>query len=307
MYNQTMNPTQQTTSTKRQDHHLISPTAKLVAHLRAETDIPYSKQIDELCEAGKTTEGLFGKREALVWMSAMLESRYKSLSALLKREMKEKGITQVLELACGIQPRGLLESSDPAVTYIETDLPEMAKEKIALVNELEPTALERQNYSILPLNILDKEQLDQVAAKFGQGKIAIINEGLLPYLSKEEKAIAAGNIHSVLKERGGVWITPDVSNRERMRKLIEMFPGAGEATQKISMATGRNMKENGIGDLEATRKFYSDLGFNTTEYIQGNFVSKLVSMDSINDPKIRSELEAVMAESNLWVFEVKKD
>ena len=300
-----MNPTQQTTSTNRQDHHLISPTAKLVAHLRAETDIPYSKQIDELCEAGKTTEELFGKREALVWMSAMLESRYKSLSTLLKREMLEKGINNVLELACGIQPRGLLESADPAVTYIETDLPEMASEKNVLVNELEPKALERKNYSILPLNILDGEQLNQVVSKFGEGKIAIINEGLLPYLSREEKIIAAENIHKVLSERGGVWITPDVSNRERMRKMIEMFPGAGEAMQKISTSTGRNMKENSVGDLEDTRKFYRDLGFNITEYIQGTFVPKIMSLDSITDPEVRDAVMAVLAESNLWVFEVK--
>lgn len=77
---------------EREDHHLISPTAKLVAHLRAGTDIPYSKEIDEICEAGKTTEELFGKKEVLGWMSAMLELRYKSLSELLKREMTERGI-----------------------------------------------------------------------------------------------------------------------------------------------------------------------------------------------------------------------
>ena len=68
---------------QRKDHHLISPTAKLVAHLRAESDIPFSVQIDQLTEAGKTTKELFGDDESLGWMASMLEMRYKSLSMLL--------------------------------------------------------------------------------------------------------------------------------------------------------------------------------------------------------------------------------
>ncbi len=43
-------------------HNLISPTAKLVVHLRAGSDIPYSKAIDEFFEAEKVVEENFWKR-----------------------------------------------------------------------------------------------------------------------------------------------------------------------------------------------------------------------------------------------------
>ncbi len=290
---------------KREDHHLISPTAKLVAHLRAETDIPYSKEIDQLCEAGKTTEELFGKREALSWMSAMLELRYKSLSELLKREMAEKGIKQVLELACGVQPRGLLESSNPDITYIETDLPDMAMEKKSLVQDLEPGALERENYSIAELNVLDLKQFNQVVSKFDSGSVAIINEGLLPYLSIDEKHTLAENIHNILSEKGGVWITPDISNSARMRVMISAFPGAEEAVGRLNSAVGRNIRENSIGDKETTLKFYRDLGFKITEYTQREFVPHIGSLDLVVDDEARATAESVLSESGIWVLEVE--
>ncbi len=300
-----MNPETNSPKEKREDHDLISPTAKLVAHLRADTDIPYSKEIDEICEAGKTTEELFGKKETLGWMSAMLELRYKSLSRLLEKEMAERGITQVLELACGIQPRGLIATSSPEITYVESDLPEMAQEKRNLVSELDPKALERDNYRIESLNILDQSDVERVIIAFDSGPIAIINEGLLPYLSVEEKGIVTSNIHRVLTTKGGVWITPDISNSSRMREIIQLFPGSEEAVKQISHVTGRDLRSNNIGDKETTLKFYSDAGFNISEYTQKSFVPNLNSLDAINDPSIRESVDSALDESNIWVLEVK--
>lgn len=293
------------TPEKREDHHLISPTAKLVAHLRADTDIPYSKEIDRICDAGPVTEALFGKRESLAWMSAMLELRYKSLSGLLSREMSEKGIKQVLELACGIQPRGLITSVDPSLTYIETDLSDMADEKKRLVTELDPEALNRANYKIESLNVLDEEGVLKIVSELGEGPVAIIHEGLLPYLSVEEKRIAAENIYKVLKEKGGVWITPDISNSGRMRQVIELFPDSADAVEKISTATGRQLRNNNIGDKEATLNFYRDIGFEITEYSQKDFVPNIGSLNDIQDEGVRSSVESLLGESNIWVLEVK--
>lgn len=289
----------------REDHHLISSTAKLVAHLRAGTDIPYSKEIDKICGAEATTEALFGKRESLVWMSAMLELRYKSLSELLSREMSKKGIKQVLELACGIQPRGLIFSSNPDVTYIETDLVDMANEKKRLVAGLDPEALNRANYKIEPLNVLDEESVLRTISEFDDGSIAILHEGLLPYLSVDEKHIAATHIHTALKEKGGVWITPDISNSNRMRQIIGLFPDSLEAIEKISTATGRQLRDNNIGDRETTLQFYRDIGFNITEYSQKEFVPNIGSMKDIGDESLRMSVNSILDESNIWVLEVK--
>lgn len=211
-----------------------------------------------------------------------------------------------MELACGIQPRGLIATSDPEVTYLETDLPEMISEKRASVGDLDPKALQRANYHIEPLNILDEEGVAAVLSKFNEGPVAIINEGLLPYLSIEEKRLAASNIHRVLTEKGGVWITPDISNSGRMKKIIELFPGAKEAVEKISSATGRNLKDNNIGDKEATLKFYSDAGFNITEFSQKSLVPDLVSLRDIDDATVRESVDSVLDESNIWVLEAKQ-
>lgn len=291
----------------REDHHLISPTAKLVAHLRAKTDIPYSAQIDELCEAGKTTEELFGDDETLSWLAAMLELRYKSLTELLHREMKEKGIKQVLELACGVLPRGLIESEDPSVQYVETDLADMADEKLELVRKIEPKALERPNYSVHSLNVLDTEQLAEIMPIFGDGKIAIINEGLLPYLSHEEKAEVAKSVHAILKEKGGVWITPDLSSSNRMKKIITSFPGVEKVIEKLARAVGRDIRANSFGNKEISIEFYRSLGFKVSEFAQGELVENLVLMDNLKDQEKKGLIQAFLDDSLVWVLEVDEE
>jgi O-methyltransferase involved in polyketide biosynthesis len=292
-------------SKARGDHHLVSPTAKLVAHLRAGTDIPYSADIDRICEAGKTTEELFGTRESLIWMSALLELRYKSLSELLKREMSKRNIRQVLELACGIQPRGLIMSEDPNIVYVETDLPDMAEEKRRLIPQLSPDALKRSNYHIEPLNVLNGQDIDRVIPLLGNEAVAVINEGLLPYLSPEEKRIAAQNILAIIERNGGVWITPDISNSGRLRSMVNLFPGVAEVLSKISKATARNLASHQVGvDKESAIQFYTELGFRVTEYKQKELVPEIHSLAEINDEDVRNKVDSILLnDSNIWVLE----
>jgi len=198
-------------------------------------------------------------------------------------------------------------SADKGVTYIETDLDEMANEKKSLVAELDKEALNRENYRIVSLNILDQEKVSEVVGLFKDGPVAIIHEGLLPYLSPEEKAVAAKNIHAILSRKGGVWITPDLSNSGRMRKIIELFPGAAEAVAKISTATNRDMKGNSIGDKEAVLQFYAHAGFNMTEYPQRQFVPILKSLDLIPEQELRESVDDAISVSGIWVLEVSKE
>ena len=48
-------------------------------------------------------------------------------------------------------------------------------------------------------------------------RVAVVNEGLLMYLTRNEKTIVAENIHTFLARRGGIWITPDVATKTYQR------------------------------------------------------------------------------------------
>ena len=92
------------------------------------------------------TNGDFSHLEA---RRAYLELRFLSLNACIAR----MGATQVLDLATGVAPRGLILSEDPSVLVIETDLPEMIAEKQAIVASLLPFAA-RPDYRLCAANAL---------------------------------------------------------------------------------------------------------------------------------------------------------
>ena len=104
----------------------ISPTAKYVAHLRAMTDIPYSKEIASVCDVKETFLNIAGEQSAqLAWSSPLVEARLKSTNALLDNY----NMKNIFELASGLSPRGLMITEDPRICFIESDLPGLMQEK----------------------------------------------------------------------------------------------------------------------------------------------------------------------------------
>src|SRR5260221_12457093 len=104
-------------------HARISPTAKLAAFLRAESGIPYCRQIAEMCDAEEVSRtfnaGFIANHRAYI------ELRFKSLNAFIHR----LGFRKVLEFAGGVAPRRLILSEDPSMLIVEPNLPELPDEK----------------------------------------------------------------------------------------------------------------------------------------------------------------------------------
>lgn len=285
------------------DYSLISPTAKVTAHLRAETGIPYSKEIDILCDCKKATDKVFNN-EDMGWKAPKIELRYKALSKVLENEIAIKGISQVLELAAGILPRGMIMSANPHILYIETDLLDVVEEKKKLVADIDAEILKRGNYLVTSLNGVDTEEFNIVTTKFRKDKVAVINEGLLAYLSVSEKEILARNIHSFLLEYGGVWITPDLSNAKNLEKIEALFPNASVTNKMLSDAVGRDMRTNSIpGGKESAIEFYKNIGFSITEYKVGDLNITITSLSKITDIEKRQRLQEVLNDSCVWALE----
>lgn len=291
-------------------HSSISPTAKLTAYMRAETNIAYSQEIARICDAQKVSEDLFGlSGDDREWHPSLFELRYKSLSACLKKEMNERGISQVLELGAGVLPRGMVMSKNSEITYVETDLHDIIEEKRNIIKEIDLSILARDNYFLRELNVVSQDDFTAVKKVFAGGKLAVINEGLLTYLSPDEKATVVKNIHALLNELGGVWITPDLSNSDRMKKIIEIYPGAaGFMNKNLGRVVGRNLRNNSVSKgsgKAAAVKFYEDLGFSSTEYKAMGFVDSLDALDKIEDLSKRKKLFAALNTSCVWVLEAK--
>lgn len=117
-----------------------------------------------------------------------LLTRHRAIDTRLERTIEQEGITQVIEVACGLSPRGwrFAKRYGDRLTYIEADLPDMAERK--------RTALERmgsvsEHHRVKALDALaddGQQSLRAVAGELESGQgLAIITEGLLGYLPRD--------------------------------------------------------------------------------------------------------------------------
>lgn len=117
-------------------------------------------------------------------LEAFLLARHKLIDLLLEQAIAEGRVSQVIEVAAGLSPRGwrFKQKHRGKLRYIECDLPGMAARKRHLI---EQAGLMSQGHEVLPLNALADTgplSLSNLAEGLDatQGT-AIITEGLLNY------------------------------------------------------------------------------------------------------------------------------
>ena len=241
-------------------HDLISPTALLVAYMRAETDIPYTSEIAHLTGAREAARELLGEDldTFVEYRGGYTELRYKALDAAVARVQPGS----VLELAAGLSPRGLAST----LPYLETDLPEMIGAKAQLIQSLG----RRLGHSLAPLNALGPE-LRELAGRLDRP--AIIHEGLLLYFGEEERRQLAANVTAVLRAvPGSVWITTDIYLRERYTALVYAHPRVTGAVERLRQHTGRSLVENVFVDEGQATAFFAGFGLSVERISQRELV-----------------------------------
>jgi len=91
---------------------------------------------------------------------------------------------QILELACGLSPRGhRFTQQHPRITYIETDLPGMVARKAPLLADLDSL---NERHHVVACNILDRDTPDSLENVIAREcsptrPLVVITEGLVNY------------------------------------------------------------------------------------------------------------------------------
>jgi O-methyltransferase involved in polyketide biosynthesis len=271
----------------------ISPTAWGVAWCRTFTDIPFSKEIFEQLKKRHKASGMDSSTVALpASLIPMFEGRYK----LVNRLLAQTNIKNVIELAAGFSQRGLELTKDLEVAYVELDLPQIIQEKKEIIEAILKNST-RPNLNLIAGNALSKEDLKNAMDVFKPGeKIAIINEGLLRYLTHEEKAVVASNVFSILKERGGVWITPDIPIKSAFERISSMSDEMGKRSRDVEKMTGINKETNYFKDENVARNFFEDKGFIVEKHPFLEVFDELSSPKNLSLPaeSVRALLEPFM-------------
>lgn len=112
-------------------------------------------------------------------MRSTLKQRHQMLDEQLEALIAEHPDLQVLEIACGLSPRGWwFRQKYPNISFRELDLPDMAAVKHAALQQFEPNAPK-----VFAVDLFQPE-LAQVFAEFDPKRpLVIVSEGLINYFS----------------------------------------------------------------------------------------------------------------------------
>lgn len=233
------------------DFESVSKTAIVTSYPRIFTDIPYEKEIYEWLKSNCKDDDIKLNK----MLAPEIEARYK----LTNKILDELNIDQVVEIASGYSSRGI-NYAKKGYEYIEMDLDKVVKNKIKLLKEITNIP---ENLHIIAGNALDYDQLSRCEEFLDKEKeVAIINEGLLRYLTFAEKEIVARNIYNILKKYNGVWITCDVTPKKFIEKQNSCLTNFNKNLSQIS---SRNDLQDRFSNIEHIKSFMMNIGFKNIE------------------------------------------
>lgn len=127
-------------------------------------------------------------------ISVLVEARYKAINKAIQDLQFD--VTQIVELASGLLPRGITMSENQNITFVESDLPVMISQKQQIAKSL---IGERQNLYFESIDATAQpSQFPLDVAYLNQDKpLVILCEGLLAYLTISEKQKVFANVREV--------------------------------------------------------------------------------------------------------------
>jgi O-methyltransferase involved in polyketide biosynthesis len=120
-------------------------------------------------------------------LEGLLLARHRIIDSLLE-DLIEGGVSQVVEAACGMSPRGwrFSERYGERLTYVEADLPAMARRKREALAQMGSLG---EHHRVVELDVLrdgGPGSLESLAEELDPAKgLAIVTEGLLTYFDDE--------------------------------------------------------------------------------------------------------------------------
>lgn len=252
---------------QEKDYSSISPSAKSLLLAKAYTNIPFAKETAALMDHSEVFGMSFDEADFWFWMRVMhFELRYWSIDQLLA----QTDARNILELSSGFSFRGIARcNQDAGLHYIDTDLPELVATKQQMMAQLQLGKDLKGRFELLPLNAMDDAAFDQVAQRFGEGPLSIVNEGLLMYLNLEEKTRLCRTIHQILKQRGGCWITADVY----VKWTKQMGAELPQSDSEKAFFAQHHIDENKFDSYAAAQAFFEAQGFEVVKEAVPDYAS----------------------------------
>jgi O-methyltransferase involved in polyketide biosynthesis len=170
----------------------VSPTAHYTGYVWArnglsdpELETVEGRVLFETLRLPMTVSAILGRGT----LEGYLLARHRAIDAVLERAIDEGRVSQVMEVAAGLSPRGLrfTRRYGDRLTYVEADLPEMVDRKRAALERIGPSSEHHRVEEVDALRDGGPGSLAELADRLDAGAgLAIITEGLLGYLEKDD-------------------------------------------------------------------------------------------------------------------------
>jgi O-methyltransferase involved in polyketide biosynthesis len=195
-----------------------------------------------------------------VSLDAMMLARHKGIDAMLMRDIDAGKVTQVIELAAGLSPRGwrFTQKYGDRIHYVETDLPRMVELKERL---LKKAKLHGQRHRVVTVDILAQSGPNSLGAIADtldrKAGLAIVSEGLFSYLDPDSARAAWTRIAQTLRSFDyGVYFSDMYLRPHRAGFGLSLFRAAIQRTVRGRMHTH-------FDSIEEAMRTLRELGFAT--------------------------------------------
>jgi O-methyltransferase involved in polyketide biosynthesis len=192
-------------------------------------------------------------------LETSLLQRHLIIDHLLEKAILESGVGQVLELACGLSPRGFRfmdRHGGNNFIYVETDLPSMARKKESMLRQ---ARLLRDNHHVVACNILSDNggmSLGAVASQYLNPDVptAVITEGIINYFDRPTLEPVWVRIAELLRRlAGGVYLSSNMPNLRghRFHPMVRLW------NQIVAVVAKGKMHMHFYSDRDAEDAFKS--------------------------------------------------
>ncbi|EON94033.1 O-methyltransferase [Marinobacter lipolyticus SM19] len=216
-----------------------------------------------------------------------LLQRHLIIDHLIDQAIQEDDVDQVLEIACGMSPRGIrLREKHPGIKMVEADLPDMAARKAA---RLLAAGHLGEQHQVTPIDILadsGENTLEAVVARtFNNTKpIVVVTEGLTSYFSLEVITEFWKRLAKILADRpGSVYLSESylMPKQPLLRSSLKTLGGLlGTMT--------RSQVSFHFDDDQQARNHFQASGFPSVRvYNPSEFYGLLPIPESRHDPMVR--------------------
>ena len=225
------------------------------------------------------------QKQIFLVASIMIEMRFEATEEYFRRS----GFRQLMDLPCGYTSRGLRLAGKGGVKYYGCDIPAVIDEFLPAVKKF----LTPEDLNFIHYSSVDATNYDSLrnALKGAEGELLITTEGMLMYFTQSELEEVFTNIHRLLEEFGGRWITLDRQLAEK-DDLIHRALSEGLSEKNIDIIIRKTLSARSIDtpdnlmfsdDEQKARKFIHDMGFDLElEPLKDYLPERLHSTESLS-------------------------